>query len=54
MRALWFDTPLGAMVAVGDAQTLGGLHFSGARHCPTSPAARTVETVSCFAGYNCR
>ncbi len=34
MRALWFDTPLGAMVAVGDAQTLGGLHFSGARHLP--------------------
>ena len=34
MRALWFDTPLGAMVAVGDAQTLCGLHFGGARHLP--------------------
>jgi methylated-DNA-[protein]-cysteine S-methyltransferase len=34
MRALWFDTPLGAMVAVGDAQTLCCLHFGGARHLP--------------------
>lgn len=34
MRALWFDTPLGAMVAVGNAQALHGLHFGGARHLP--------------------
>ncbi len=34
MRALWFETPLGSMVAVGDAQALRGLHFGGARHLP--------------------
>ena len=34
MRALWFDTPLGAMVALGDAHALRGLHFGGARHLP--------------------
>lgn len=34
MRALWFDTPLGAMVALGDSRALSGLHFSGARHLP--------------------
>ena len=34
MRALWFDTPLGAMVALGNAQTLRGLHFGGAKHLP--------------------
>jgi len=34
MRALWFDTPLGAMVAIGNAQALRGLHFGGAKHLP--------------------
>ncbi len=45
MRALWFDTPLGAMVAVGNTQTLCGLHFGGARHLP--------DLVSCEDGRDC-
>ncbi len=34
MRALWFDTPLGPMVALGDSHALSGLHFGGAKHLP--------------------
>lgn len=45
MRALWFDTPLGAMVAIGDAQALRGLHFSGARHLP--------DLTACEEGRDC-
>lgn len=34
MRAMWFETPLGPMVAIGDSRALAGLHFAGAKHLP--------------------
>ena len=45
MRALWFETPLGSMVAIGDAQALSGLHFAGARHLP--------DIAACEEGRDC-
>lgn len=45
MRALWFETPLGSMVAIGDAQALYGLHFAGARHLP--------DIAACEEGRDC-
>lgn len=45
MRALWFETPLGSMVAVGNAQALRGLHFGGARHLP--------DLAACEEGRDC-
>ncbi len=42
---MWFETPLGSMVAVGDAQTLRGLHFGGARHLP--------DLAECEEGRDC-
>ena len=45
MRALWFETPLGPMVALGDSRALEGLHFGGAKHLP--------ETAGCEDGRDC-
>lgn len=46
MRAMWFETPLGPMVAIGDAHELAGLHFGGAKHLPD--LAQCEEVRDCL------
>lgn len=43
MRAMWFETPLGPMVAIGDAHALAGLHFGGAKHLPNLEQCEEVR-----------